>query len=89
MHLTLLGLHSYLLKYNESVLLDAIVSTDVLSACHPKRHLWHIFGSLTKNFHAVIAKFLVPYREFIKTSILLGCVGVRATGEAGPSRLMK
>jgi len=82
----LLGLHSYLLKHNKSVLLDAIVSTEVLAGCHPEKHLWHIFCSLRENFHTVIVKFLVPERVFIKTvsCILLGCVAVRATGEAGP-----
>lgn len=71
--------------------MDAVVSTDVLAGCHPKRHLWHISCCLTENFHTVIVKFLVPERIFIETVpyILLRCVGVRAPGEAGPERLVK
>ena len=49
--------------------MDAIMGTDVLTACHPKRHLWHIFCSLTENFRTVVVKFLVPERVFIKSCV--------------------
>lgn len=91
LHLTSLGLHSYLLKHNQSVSLDAIMGTDVLAACHPKRHLWHIFCSLTENFHAVFVKFLIPERVFIKS-----CVqdpdrmsGSDAASDVGSERLVR
>lgn len=76
---------SCLAKHNTAALLDAIVSIDVLAGCYPERPLWHISCYLTENLHAVIVMFLVPKRVFITTvsCILLGCVGVRATGEAG------